>query len=84
MPKQTIAFEIDDSLTADRTLAAFAEALKQADGPLAKVFAPVLSDISQDIAVDRDQLLDALYAATAPAPVPDEAGTTDGEAGQLQ
>lgn len=35
MPKQTIAFEIDDSLTADQMLAAFAEALKQADPPLA-------------------------------------------------
>ncbi len=68
MPKQTIAFEIDDSLTADQTLAAFGEALKQADPPLAQVLAPVLSDLSQDIAVDQDRLLDALYAATSPVP----------------
>ena len=84
MPKQTIAFEIDDSLTADQTLATFAEALKQADPPLAEVLGPVLSDLSQDITVDQDRLLDALYAATAPAPVPDEAGATNGKAGGAQ
>ena len=84
MAKQTIAFEIDDSLTADQTLAAFAEALKQADPPLAEAFAPVLSDLSQDIAFDQDQLLEALYAATAPAPAPDEAGAANGEAGDAQ
>ena len=84
MPKQTIAFEIDDSLTADQTLAAFAEALKQADLPLAEVLAPVLSDLSQDIAVDQDQLLDALYAATAPAPAPDKAGADNGKADDAQ
>ncbi len=84
MPKQTIAFEIDDSLTADQTLAAFAEALKQADATLAEVLAPVLSDLSQDIAVDQDQLLDALYAATAPAPAPDEASAANGKAGEPQ
>jgi hypothetical protein len=67
MPKQTIAFEIDDNLTADQTLAAFAEAMKQADAPLAEILAPVLSNLSLDIAIDQDQLLDALYAATAPA-----------------
>ncbi|MDZ4366155.1 MAG: hypothetical protein U0987_03865 [Afipia sp.] len=66
MPKQTIVFEIDDSQTADQALTAFAEALKQADLPLAQILASVLSDLSQDIAVDQDQLLDALYAATAP------------------
>lgn len=82
MPKQTIAFDIDDGLTADQTLAAFAEVLKQADPPLAEVLAPVLSDLSQDIAVDQDQLLDALYAATAPAP--DEAGAANGKAGDAQ
>jgi hypothetical protein len=78
MPKQTIVFEIDDSQTADQALTAFAEALKQADPPLAQILAPVLSDLSQDIAVDQDQLLDALYAATAPVVVgpgePAEAG----------
>ncbi len=84
MPKQTIAFEIDDSLTVDQTLAAFAEALKQADAPLAEVLAPVLSNLSQDIAVDQDQLLEALYAATAPAPAPEEAGAANGEAGEPQ
>jgi hypothetical protein len=67
MPKQTIAFEIDDNLTADQTLAAFAEAMKQADASLAEVLAPLLSDLSLDVAIDQDQLLDALYAATAPA-----------------
>jgi hypothetical protein len=82
MPKLKIVFEIDDSLTADQTFAAFAEALKQADSPLAEVLAPVLSDLSQDIAVDQDQLLDALYAATAPAP--NEAGAPDAEAGEAQ
>ena len=84
MPNQTIAFEIDDSLTADQTLAAFAEALKQADPPLAEVLAPVLSALSQDIAVDQDRLLDALYAATAPTPAPDEAGAANGKAGDAQ
>ena len=82
MPKQTIAFEIDDSLTADQTLAAFAEALKQADPPLAEVLAPVLSDLSQDIAIDPDRLLDALYAATAP--VPDGTDAHEDEAGEAQ
>lgn len=66
MPKQTIAFEIDDNLTADQTLAAFAEAMKQADASLAEILAPLLSDLSLDVAIDQDQLLDALYAATAP------------------
>ncbi len=80
MPKPTIAFEIDDSLTADHTLAAFGEALEQADPHLARVLAPVLSDLSQDIAVDQDRLLDALYAATAP--VPDHA--PDAEAAEAQ
>ena len=82
MLKQTIAFEIDDSLTTDQTLAAFAEALRQADPPLAEVLAPVLSDLSQDIALDQDRLLDALYAATAP--VPEGAGAPDAEAGEAQ
>lgn len=65
MPKQTIAFEIDDNLTADQTLAAFAETMRQADAPLAEILALVLSDLSLDVAIDQDQLLDALYAATA-------------------
>ncbi len=82
MLKQTIAFEIDDNLTADQTLAAFAEALKRADPPLAEVLAPVLSDLSQDIAVDQDRLLDALYVATAPVPVID--GAPDAKAGEPQ
>ena len=82
MPKQTIVFEIDDSLTVDQTLAVFAEALKQADPPLAEILAPVLSDLSQDIAVDQDQLLDTLYAATAPAP--GGAGAPDAGANEAQ
>jgi hypothetical protein len=67
MPKQTIAFEIDDNLTAEQTLAAFSEAMKQADAALAEILSPVLSDLSLDVVIDQDQLLDALYAATAPA-----------------
>ena len=77
MPKQTIVFEIDDTLTVDQTLVAFAEGLKKADPPLAEVLAPVLSDLSHDIAVDQGPLLDMLYAATAPAP--DGAGAPDAE-----
>ena len=65
--KQAIAFEIDDNLTAEQTLAAFAEAMKQVDAPLAEILAPMLSDLSLDVAIDQDQLLDALYAPTAPA-----------------
>lgn len=51
MSKRTIAFEIDDNLTADQTLAAFAEAMKQADAPSAEILAPVLSDLSLDVAI---------------------------------
>lgn len=80
MAKQTIAFEIDDNLTADQTLAAFAEAMKQADAPLADILAPVLSDLSLDVAIDQDQLLDALYAATAPA----DAGAPEAHEGEGQ
>ncbi len=80
MPKQTIAFEIDDNLTADQTLAAFAEAMKQADAPLADILALVLSDLSLDVAIDQDQLLDALYAATALA----DAGSPEAHEGEGQ
>ena len=80
MPKQTIAFEIDDNLTADQTLAAFAEAMKQADAPLADILTPVLSDLSLDVAIDQDQLLDALYAAIAPA----SAGASEAHEGEGQ
>lgn len=80
MPKQTIAFEIDDNLTADQTLAAFAEAMKQADAPLADILALVLSDLSLDVAIDQDQLLDALYAAIAPA----SAGASEAHEGEGQ
>lgn len=34
---------------------------------MAEILAPMLSDLSLDVAIDQDQLLDALYAATAPA-----------------
>lgn len=44
----------------------------------------MLSDLSQNIAVDQDQLLDALYAATAPAPAQDEVGAANGKAGDAQ
>jgi hypothetical protein len=67
MPRQTMAFEIDDSLTTDQNLNAFAEALNQVDPALAAILARNLSDMSQDIAIDQNALLDALYAATAPA-----------------
>lgn len=80
MPKQIIAFEIDDHLTADQTLVAFAKAMKQADAPLAEILAPVLSDLSLDVAIDQDQLLDALYAATAPA----DAGSSEAHEGEGQ
>jgi hypothetical protein len=74
MPKQTLAFEIDDSLTVDQTVATFGEALKQVDSQLAEVLAPALSDLSQEIAISQDQLLDVLYAATAPAAADAQSG----------
>lgn len=80
MPKQTLAFDIDDSATADQTVATFGEALKQVDPQLTEVLAPALSDFSQEIAVDQDQLLDALFAATAPAAADAQGGdASDGQ-----
>lgn len=70
MPKQSITFDIDDALTVSQNMEAFIERLKALDEPLADILSASLPDISNDVAIDQGQLLDSLYAATAPAPDP--------------
>jgi len=69
--KPKLTFAIDDALTVDENIAAFAENLKAADAQLANILTASLADFSDEVSVDQDALLDALYAATAPAPQPD-------------
>lgn len=68
MPKQTITFDIDDALTVNQNIKAFIERIKAFDGPLADILSASLPDISNDVTINQGQLLDSLYAATAPAP----------------
>jgi hypothetical protein len=81
--KSKLTFVIDDALTVDENIAAFANAAKAVDPQLANVLASALADFSNEVSVDQDGLLDALYAATAPAPKdgPDEVFKDEG-AGQ--
>jgi len=67
-PKPKVAFSIDDALTVDENIAAFALKLKIADADLAARMTPSLTDFSNEVSVNQDTLLDTLYAATAPTP----------------
>lgn len=69
-PKQQLTFTIDDALTVDENIAAFALKLKMAEAQLTSILSPSLTDFSNEVSVNQDALLDALYAATAPAPEP--------------
>ena len=82
-PRQKLTFAIDDALTVDENIAAFAEKLKTADAQLTSILTSSLIDFSNDVSVSQDALLDALYVATTPAPEP-EAGedANDKAAGQ--
>lgn len=64
--KQKLTFAIDDALTVDENIASFALTLKAADAELAHVLTASLANYSNDVPVDQDTLLDALFAATAP------------------
>ncbi|MET4751188.1 hypothetical protein [Bradyrhizobium sp. RT11b] len=66
MTNTEIPFEIDDSRTVDENISALSAALKRIDDPLADVLSGALSNLSLDIALDQDALLDALYAARTP------------------
>lgn len=59
-------FQIDDDKSADANIADFVTILKQQDEDLASVLGPVLLDMSYEKPVDQTDILDALYAATAP------------------
>jgi hypothetical protein len=67
-PRQKLTFAIDDALTVDENIAAFALKLKMADARLTSILTSSLTDFSNEVSVNQDSLLDALYAATAPAP----------------
>jgi hypothetical protein len=69
-PKQKLTFAIDDALTVEENIAAFALKLKMADAQLTSILTSSLTDFSNEVSVNQDALLEALYAATAPAPEP--------------
>jgi hypothetical protein len=69
-PKQKLTFAIDDALTVDENIAAFALKLQTADAQLTSTLTSSLTNFSNEVSVNQDALLDALYAATAPAPEP--------------
>jgi hypothetical protein len=73
------AFEIDDTQTVDQNISAFTSALKTIDDSLASVLSTSLSKISLEIPFDQDELLDALYAATAPV-APEQPSSSEGAA----
>ena len=73
------AFEIDDTQTVDQNISAFTGALKTIDDSLAGVLSASLSKISLEIPFDQDELLDALYAATAPVE-PEQPSASEGAA----
>jgi hypothetical protein len=67
MPQEATTFDIDDTKTVEDNITALAGALQAIDGPLSAVLAPSLTVMSHGTTIDNDPLLDALYAATAPA-----------------
>ena len=73
------AVEIDDTQTVDQNISAFTSALKTIDDSLASVLSTSLSEISLEIPFDQDELLDALYAATAPVE-PEQPSSSEGAA----
>ncbi|MCK1568204.1 hypothetical protein IVB16_33140 [Bradyrhizobium sp. 183] len=73
------AFDIDDNQTIDQNISAFTSALKTIDDALASVLSTSLSKISLEIPSDQDELLDALYAATAPVE-PGQPSSSEGAA----
>lgn len=57
-------YEIDDKKSVDGNLAALGDALKEIDSDLADILSPKLQNMSADASIAKDQLFDALYAAT--------------------
>lgn len=64
-PRRKSTFAIDDALTVDQNIAALALKLRTADAQLMSILTPSLTNFSNEVSVDQDALLDALYAATA-------------------
>lgn len=64
------SYEIDDAKSVDDNLTTFAVTLATIDAPLATVLGPHLSDWGSGKALIHNELLDALYAATAPKEEP--------------
>jgi len=82
-PEQRLTFAIDDALTVDENIAAFALKLKMTGAQLTSILISSLVGFSNGASVNQDALLDALYAATAPAPEPKTGeDATDKGAGQ--
>lgn len=73
------AFEIDDTQTVDQNISAFTSELKTVDDAIARVLSASLSKISLEIPFDQGELLDALYAATAPVE-PEQPFSSEGTA----
>ncbi|MET4262304.1 hypothetical protein ABIC09_007282 [Bradyrhizobium sp. S3.12.5] len=66
MANTEITFEIDDSKTVDENMSALSTALRRIDDPLADVLSGALSNLSLEVALDHDALLETLYIATTP------------------
>jgi hypothetical protein len=77
MPKGNVAFDIDDGQTVDQNITAFTDRLATIDPALAAILGAELVALSNDMDLDQGAILDALYAATAPAPAAEQDGAAD-------
>ncbi len=64
MSGEEVGYKIKDDHSVANNLATFADALKKRDADLASILIPILGDLSSGQAVARDELLDAMFAAT--------------------
>jgi hypothetical protein len=77
MPKGKVEFDIDDDQTVDQNIAEFTNRLATIDPALAAILGAELPALSNDMDLDQGAILNALYAATAPVPEPDQDGAVD-------